>query len=410
MKMIPRMHPHHPHPHAMMSPQQIQQRQQQVQAQQQQQKQPGKKVGPDVTMDAASVLLALRTSASPATVSQATLEEQQSKDQADDNSKVLPMTVSESQDKEDQDDDVPELQSSSSSMSAPKSCAVGHEDDEQPPVVPKNFPTRLALPNDEAKLNSLHCFLRSELLEIFVVERSQNKSPTHSPGSSVGRVGLRCVFCAMARQRNQVSTTDDSVSTPLQNRCDEAPMAVFYPKSIAEIYRLVTSWQRCHLRKCRNLPPDVRSKWQLLRENDKSRGKTHYWITSAREIGLVDCQSRAGGIRFASPRNADHESVSEGLNALRSHEDDSIANNVYRPYSIPNFKEGPSQKQREAHADANATPVSSSVDTPLKEEKVSSQPASKESTTSPSSNDSLVLATATANGSSVQQSPAPVGC
>jgi len=79
---------------------------------------------------------------------------------------------------------------------------------------------------------------------------------------------------------------------------DEAPMAVFYPKSIAEIYRLVTSWQRCHLRKCRNLPPGLRSQWQALRESDKSRGKTHYWVTSAKQIGLVDCNSRAGGIRF----------------------------------------------------------------------------------------------------------------
>jgi len=77
-------------------------------------------------------------------------------------------------------------------------------------------------------------------------------------------------------------------------------MAVFYPKSIAEIYRLVTSWQRCHLRKCRNVPPAARARWQTLRDNDKSRGKTHYWVTSAKQIGLMDCQSRAGGIRFAS--------------------------------------------------------------------------------------------------------------
>ena len=156
---------------------------------------------------------------------------------------------------------------------------------ELPQIVPENFPTRLALPHDDSKLNSLHCFLRSELLEIFVVQKSNNKSPTHSPGSSVGRVGLRCVHCALVRQHHR----DDR---------DEAPMAVFYPKSIAEIYRLVTSWQRCHLRKCRNLPPPVRSTWQSLRDNDKSRGKTHYWVTSAKEIGLVDCQSRAGGIRF----------------------------------------------------------------------------------------------------------------
>jgi len=76
-------------------------------------------------------------------------------------------------------------------------------------------------------------------------------------------------------------------------------MAVFYPKSIAEIYRLVTSWQRCHLRKCKNIPPAARTRWENLRATDRSRGKTHYWVTSAKQIGLMDCQSRAGGIRFA---------------------------------------------------------------------------------------------------------------
>ncbi|CAJ1936341.1 unnamed protein product [Cylindrotheca closterium] len=161
--------------------------------------------------------------------------------------------------------------------------AVSTESDFPAPI-PENYPRRLALPQDDSKLNSLHCFLRSDLLDIFVVQKSQNKSPTHSPGSSVGRVGLRCVHCAMTRK-----SRDDR---------DEAPMAVFYPKSIAEIYRLVTSWQRCHLRKCRNLPPGLRSQWQALRESDKSRGKTHYWVTSAKQIGLVDCYSRAGGIRF----------------------------------------------------------------------------------------------------------------
>lgn len=159
-------------------------------------------------------------------------------------------------------------------------------DSDFPCAVPDRYPTRLSLPYDNAKLNTLHCFLRSELLEIFVVSKSFRKSPCHSPSSSVGRVGLRCVHCAMLRG----SRRDDR---------EDAPMAVFYPKSIAEIYRLVTSWQRCHLRKCKNVPPAVRSRWQELRDTDRSRGKTHYWVTSAKQIGLMDCQSRAGGIRFA---------------------------------------------------------------------------------------------------------------
>jgi hypothetical protein len=168
------------------------------------------------------------------------------------------------------------------------------------PDEPICLPTRLAVCEDESKLNSMHCFLRSDLLELFVVERSRSpknsKSVTDSlqqqgykVGSASGRVGLRCVHCAKARLRNLCSD-------------GEAPMAVFYPKSISELYRLVTSWQRVHLRKCRNLPPAVREIYETTRQ-DKSRGKTQWWVTSAQQIGLVDCTSKAGGIRFSVAPN-----------------------------------------------------------------------------------------------------------
>jgi hypothetical protein len=156
-------------------------------------------------------------------------------------------------------------------------------------LVPKNYPKRLALEDDDNKLNTLHCFIRSELLEIFVVDQSICSSPTSASGSgsALGRVGLRCVHCAQERKRLKV------------NERDEAPMAVFYPKCVSEIYRLITSWQRCHLRKCRNLPPAVREQWDELRKEDRSRGKTAYWVTSATQLGLVDCQSKGRGVRFS---------------------------------------------------------------------------------------------------------------
>jgi hypothetical protein len=157
-----------------------------------------------------------------------------------------------------------------------------------PAPVPKKYPRTLSLPNDSIKLNALHCFIRAELLEIFVVEPSpEHLKFRHAPSSAVGRVGLRCVHCARARTNSMNASRDD-----------EAPMAVFYPKSVHEIYRLVTSWQRCHVRKCKSLPPSVRNVWKDLRETEKSRGKTAYWADAARQIGLVDCPSRAGGIRF----------------------------------------------------------------------------------------------------------------
>jgi hypothetical protein len=158
-------------------------------------------------------------------------------------------------------------------------------------------PNRLSVPEDASKLNSMHCFLRSDLLELFVIESTDisnaplsldeatTKTHTGKDGSS-RRVGLRCVHCAQVRLRNL-------------NIKEEAPMAVFYPKCITELYRLVTSWQRVHLRKCRNIPPSVREIYEKTKE-DKSRGKTQWWVTSARKIGLVDSDSKAGGICFVT--------------------------------------------------------------------------------------------------------------
>eukprot|EP00521_Asterionellopsis_glacialis_P008934 CAMPEP_0195285696 /NCGR_PEP_ID=MMETSP0707-20130614/3434_1 /TAXON_ID=33640 /ORGANISM="Asterionellopsis glacialis, Strain CCMP134" /LENGTH=445 /DNA_ID=CAMNT_0040345227 /DNA_START=1 /DNA_END=1338 /DNA_ORIENTATION=- len=212
------------------------------------------------------------------------------------------------------------------------------EDTENEDDIPVEYPTRLALPEDGSKLNSMHCFLRSELLELFVLENTKsstskagnNKSSptaavdaspqcppakqrsTATPSAS-GRVGLRCVHCAFARQarrtaqqkrqQEQGGATVPKAFDPQFLQNSEAPMAVFYPKSISELYRLVTSWQRVHLRKCKNLPPSVRETYQSIRETDKTRGKTHYWTTSAAKLGLIDCPSKAGGIRFYSRKN-----------------------------------------------------------------------------------------------------------
>jgi hypothetical protein len=161
----------------------------------------------------------------------------------------------------------------------------------QHPAVPATYPRRLGLPNDSVKLNQLHCFVREQLLEIFVVEPRGSSSSSAAEGvtasgTSVGRVGLRCFFCALNRR------TDASYRAET-----EAPMAVFYPKRVAEIYRLVTSWQRCHVRKCRSMPPAVRGRWEELRRSEKCRGKTAYWTDAAHEIGLIDCRHQTG-VRF----------------------------------------------------------------------------------------------------------------
>jgi len=212
----------------------------------------------------------------------------------------------------------------------------------------EDYPTRLSMINDESELNSLHCFVRQELLELFIVHEDEDSGPTQSctgmemdddtdgectsksdsstlsrngpfiPPRKVSmlidndksssslhgkRVGFRCVHCAHLHPRpSRISCQDEkyrAVLDPelvLQN--PNSPMNVFYPKSLAELYRLVCKWQRVHFKKCRHIPPSVKRMYHHLKATDKTRGKTKYWVNSARQLGLVDDCNPRGGIRY----------------------------------------------------------------------------------------------------------------
>ena len=253
-------------------------------------------------------------------------------------------------------------------------------------TVPSDYPNRLALPNDKAELNSLHCFVRAELLELFVVpspgaqedannnnstslvggginsgggaaapkrrrrscsslfnesrhsydeeqdeeseyedgpvtrrrrgsssrDNSQQQQPTtkksslsHNGGYSLtgtssvrlfpGRVGLRCVHCAHLPREKQKSSICESTSS-------KASMPLFYPKSLNDLYRSVCTWQRVHFRNCPHIPNEVRERYWALKEGDRTRGKTKYWLVSAKKLGLVDSVGvhNKGGIQFSS--------------------------------------------------------------------------------------------------------------
>ena len=244
----------------------------------------------------------------------------------------------------------------------------------KPFSVPSNYPNRLALPKDRDELNSLHCFVRSELLELFVVPSPENqvsnqhknnstrttyseknsgkrkrrsctllneslslhtrssdeeqdeeseyedgpvtrrrcnnrdhsqstKKSTSSYGSLTtssvrlfpGRVGLRCVHCAhlpRQKQRNAIC----------ENTSSKASMPLFYPKSLNDLYRSVCTWQRVHFRNCPHIPTEVRETYWALKEGDRTRGKTKYWLVSAKKLGLVDSVGvhNRGGIQFST--------------------------------------------------------------------------------------------------------------
>ena len=75
-------------------------------------------------------------------------------------------------------------------------------------------------------------------------------------------------------------------------------MSMFYPRKLSDLYKMVCTWQRVHYAKCKHVPPGVRRKYTEIKKNDKTRGKTAFWVSSAKKIGLVDDEKYGGGVRF----------------------------------------------------------------------------------------------------------------
>jgi len=235
-----------------------------------------------------------------------------------------------------------------------------------------SFPTRLALPNDASEVNSLHCYVRSELLELFVVspaegkvdqklqkeanknddddddedtdddfyensnseedddesnrrttrarqrhnKREKKNATTNTANATTattsqytnrrhipGRVGLRCVHCAhvSTSSRSKQKDITSSSSSSSSSSSTISTKASFFPKSIQQLYREVCTWQRVHFKSCPMIPDSCRTKYKYLKESDKSRGKTRYWESSARELGLINSFDDIGdhdGIKF----------------------------------------------------------------------------------------------------------------
>ena len=87
---------------------------------------------------------------------------------------------------------------------------------------------KLSQPDDSTKLNKLHCFVRAELLEVFVLKPNPIANDHNNTISTTEKniVGLRCSQCG-----------------PLsKNERGNEKMAVFFPKSIQDLYRGVCTW------------------------------------------------------------------------------------------------------------------------------------------------------------------------
>ena len=167
-------------------------------------------------------------------------------------------------------------------ISMPESSSKSHRQSQEAP------PTRLSMPEDPNELNSLHCFVRAKLLEVFYLPPQKGKPN--------GRVGLRCLFCSHLPRKERAGTT----------------MCTFYPKSLQDLYRSVMTWQRIHFRMCKHVPKDTQDAYWKHKESDQTRGKTEYWITSAMRLGLEDISDGRNGICYVKPATSSNASAEVG--------------------------------------------------------------------------------------------------
>jgi hypothetical protein len=136
---------------------------------------------------------------------------------------------------------------------------------------------RLAHPEDSKMVNSLHQYVRQELLEVFVLKDSY-------------RVGLRCVHCCGDKSKKSGSLDHKNFGS----------MAIFYPKSLEDLYRACCTFQRLHVKQCPSMPKSVLTKYRFLKNSDPSRGKKAHWINSAKEQGFRNMSDSRSGIMYCS--------------------------------------------------------------------------------------------------------------
>lgn len=143
---------------------------------------------------------------------------------------------------------------------------------------------------DRLMLSPLRCFLRENVYAFSATEQDISlRSPTNF-SIVKGQVGICCKYC---------------YKLSAKERCNRA---VCFPFSIDRLYQSVADLQRFHFTVCKEIPQDVKEKFEFLKSSSSKGSKglatRQYWITSAKKLGLIDSPN---GIKFGR----DPHSVSE---------------------------------------------------------------------------------------------------
>lgn len=183
---------------------------------------------------------------------------------------------------------------------------------------------RLAHPTDHLNVNSLHRFVRQELLEVFFFS-----DDSLGGGTSVfRRVGLRCVFCGTLSKEEREQGRNGTPGCSSMN--------VFYPKSVEDLYRQVCTWQRIHFGLCPFIPDAFKTKYNMLKDQDRTRGRKCHWKKTAIAMGMYNLSDQRSGIAYRPPPtqahqqpaqvvevdNEDAEGVHSSSSEMDSYEDD----------------------------------------------------------------------------------------
>jgi hypothetical protein len=131
-----------------------------------------------------------------------------------------------------------------------------------------SFP--LGIEEDANWLSDFHCFVRSEMVEVFRASeedaRARNKSIAHL------QIGLRCRFCAH--------------TTPMSRACRSSA----FPSTLRQLYQSFTMMLRDHFAGCGEVPSTISEKFASLKDKPShgASDSKKYWIYAARKIGMQD--------------------------------------------------------------------------------------------------------------------------
>jgi len=136
---------------------------------------------------------------------------------------------------------------------------------------------RLAKPDDSDWLSDMECFARSELLEVFSLQKDGSlEGYKGRKEPSPGQVGIRCAYCKELPPSDRPSG------------------CIAFPETMSLMHNTVNSMTRMHFTSCPSLPEEQKEKFRTLKGFDaKTAGDDaqQYWIDSARDLGLTNLPS-----------------------------------------------------------------------------------------------------------------------